>query len=274
MRILTRSRATLVPFIGICAIFALIVTAKANRTNEGDDAHRSSSLTATTTELPREQIRLDIINHSSTPFTALVAEGILTLPGDRRSIHSVRFFDSSLKPEDNTNGAGSQQFFVFFGPSTPATSHALRTVGLKAAIFADGSTWGDIKWVSMLLQRRQEALKFEQNCLDILMKAKLEAQNEQILIHSLTDAENRYSESASDVSGKQLAGLIFDEAKFLVERDTARSQTQVSFIGISHNKAGTDLAIQRMLLRIRALDEAKPAVAGSAASPPGSIRHF
>src|SRR5437879_13617837 len=102
-------------------------------------------------------VRLNVINTTNLPISALAAVGTRTLLAKPATDRSVRFFDSVLNPFGPRElGPGKTYTFNFFGPNPPP-DQLKRDVQLRAAIFADGSTWGDQEWITTLLLRRSSA---------------------------------------------------------------------------------------------------------------------
>ncbi|PYU47722.1 MAG: hypothetical protein DMG54_00285 [Acidobacteria bacterium] len=116
-------------------------------------------------------VRLNVINTTNLPISALAAVGTRTLLAKPATDRSVRFFDSVLNPFGPKELApGKNYTFNFFGPNPPP-DQLKRDVQLKAAIFADGSTWGDPEWVSTLLLRRASAYHYDSKVLKNIEQA-------------------------------------------------------------------------------------------------------
>lgn len=105
-------------------------------------------------------------NLSPSAMTAGVVVATATLPDGHVLDRPVRDFDSVLfAPVQRSVGRDEVYTFVVWGPGgfrradgTPVAVQ--RQAELKAAIFEDGTTWGDPTWIARLLGSRAEDLRF------------------------------------------------------------------------------------------------------------------
>lgn len=216
--------------------------------------------------LPQGFVALEAINHSSVPVTALAVVGERELSGPVRKISSVRFFDSTLDMfSDQPLKTDESHRFEFFGPKPPPSECHSRSVAVKAALFADGSTFGEQKWISILLQRRRLAYHFDRQALDMLMEAKVKGGADAASLFSRLDRTRSIETSrGATIVERQIAEICFDEVESIVRRPQSpegHSQPAGSVRLSLKGEDNTDRAIQRLLVRIRALKEARPSAA-------------
>lgn len=243
----------------------LIVAAGAAESTSLGAVQPGQQLLQSITSLPDGHVNLDVANVSNTAITALIAVGTRSLKNSRAVLQSVRVFDSVTDSLNERPLAGGARYrFVFFGPRPPAQKLRLRSVELKAALFANGSAWGDPTWIEKLTLRRKAAYSYENNALDILMDAKLHPEKVASLVERLKTAESESSVTARTVENRQIAHAVFGEATLLVQHaiqvrlDIAspgtRPPTQQT------GKSVADNAIDRMTERIRALTASLPSI--------------
>lgn len=155
-------------------------------------------------------IRLNITNTATVPITALAAVGTRTFVANGRTGRSVRLFDSVLNPFSRKEILPGQTYsFSFFGPNPPE-NQLKRDVEFKAAIFADGSTWGDPEWVNTLLLRRSSAYRYNAEALQLLEHAPATV-SAQALTQQLAQLEQSELTAAKTVAEKQMVEVAFEE---------------------------------------------------------------
>lgn len=109
-------------------------------------------------------VRVD--NLSVSPITAAVVVATATLPDGRVLDRAVRNIDSIIyAPTEQSVGRYQSHTFIVWGPggfrhANGASITVQRRAELKAAIFENGTTWGDPVWVARLLGARSQDLKF------------------------------------------------------------------------------------------------------------------
>lgn len=149
---------------GLALSVAILATAAVRHAN----TLVQGQIEVATEALSDGHVHLTASNQSRAAITALVAIGTRTHLPDRVTVRSVRFFDSVLSLTGSRGIAHGQSYtFNFFGPNPPP-DQLERDVQLKAAIFADGSTWGDPKWVSTLQLRRSSARRYSSEALQAI----------------------------------------------------------------------------------------------------------
>jgi hypothetical protein len=161
---------------------------------------------------------------------------------------------------------GDKFSFVMFGPKPPPEQLRDRSVLLKGAIFDDGSTWGDPKWIQMLILRRASAYRYEAEALQIVMDAKVRSMNPNTLLQRLRSTEQRRLQEAKTTPEMQMAEGVFDEVTLLIRDALAAQLNEAPLIGarsINSRKLSsyTDSAVERLTLRMQEIERAKPSVA-------------
>jgi hypothetical protein len=199
-------------------------------------------------------VHLGVLNSSGAPISALAAIGTRTLQSDGRTVKSVRFFDSVLSPFSSKQiMPGESYTFIFFGPNPPP-SQIKRDVELKAAIFTDGSTWGDREWVKILQLRRSSALRYNNRALKAIEDSTLAGTTLEDLSQGLTQLQADEMKAASTTAEKQMADFAFSEALLTLGETTTDSGPPAP-LGESTGRARS-----KLLLRINRLQAAKPPV--------------
>lgn len=96
-----------------------------------------------------------ITNRSSINVDAYVIliETIPLMKGPSR-LQTVRYVDVATNPREQTLLPGAMRRFRFAGPE-PGPKVVRTEVSLKAAIFADGTSFGESAWVDKLLEMRK-----------------------------------------------------------------------------------------------------------------------
>lgn len=200
-------------------------------------------------------VLLTVTNHSGSAVTAMVAVGTRTLLATGATVRSVRFFDSILSPLRSRSLLPEQEHtFVFFGPR-PAPDQITRKAELKAAIFADGSTWGDLTWVDTLLLRRSSALRYNTKILEMVERAVSAGASGDDLRQQLSDTEKTDLAAAQTVAEKQMVEVAYQNTLLLLQ-DPARADGSV----IPPAESGAH-ARSQLSLRISALSKSKPTLA-------------
>lgn len=135
---------------------------------------QSAPLTTGITTLPGGRVQLAITNNSAVPVTAFAVYIEWTLPGGGPKAHSVRIVDSVINyPRDREIMPGDTQRFVFGGVmrmSDRAVSPPRIT--FEAAVFADGSTFGDPGWAQRIVQDRENVYENAGRAIQELLSAR------------------------------------------------------------------------------------------------------
>jgi hypothetical protein len=99
---------------------------------------------------------------------------------------SVRYFDSVVNVDRDKQLTSYQTYtFNFFGPK-PAD--VKKEVALKAALFADGSNFGDSEWVARLIAGRNAFLHDIEDAVKILQSARTSGESREQLIQAAENA--------------------------------------------------------------------------------------
>lgn len=220
-----------------------------------------SPLSVQLIERPNGRLEVQVTNESHVPVTALLAVGTRTLRDTNRTDRSTRFFDVGLEPAGDPLGSGKSFTFRFFGPQPPPESLAVRSAELKAAIFADGSTWGDADSVQILLNRRRVAYECDADALKAAMDAKMQQSSSGALLNRLDELQNQHFSKAKSVAEKQMVEITFAESKEGVKEGVergARTTGKPDVISISDATRMADFTINRLTLRMQRIDSVKP----------------
>lgn len=201
-------------------------------------------------------VRLSVVNKSRQSVTALAAVGSRTVIESQATDRSVRFFDSALNPSKpmDLQSDGSYSF-LFFGPN-PAPESLKRDVQLKAALFADGSSWGDPDWVKVLTLRRSSAYLYQNKALRALDEGYSDGLTREAFAEKLMRLRNDEYASAKTAAEKQMADLTFAE---VLSRIGEASRN-------GHPVPISESVVQvrnRLLLRIDRLARSVPTITGS-----------
>ncbi len=166
---------------------------------------------ATVEDLPDGQTLFTVQNRSTQPITALAVEGTRTmLPPKKGSGRVVRYFDSVANlGHDSELGPYQSHTFIIFGKS-PSPSEASRDVELKAALFADGTSYGDPAWVNKL----EDGRKFLSHCLGNVsqrLNAALAAgEPSQTLVGELRQEETVQMKDAGSLDERVIANRVYE----------------------------------------------------------------
>ena len=187
-----------------------------------------SKITATPEFLPDGHVRLHIENRSRKAITALAAVGTRTPIRPGRHETSVRYFDSVLDPLLEKDLLPGQTYaFTFFGPNPPPETMR-RKVTLKAALFGDGSVWGEPEWVQRLLLRRTTAETHINNGLQILATARASGITREAIVRQAEEMSKSSYDSASTVEEKQMVQQVYREMILVLHHSTKEDGTVIS----------------------------------------------
>ena len=228
------------------------------------DEQCGSRISAKEVFLDDGRIRLEAINKSHISVTALLAVGRRAIIGSRMLLTSSKYFDSVLDPyRDEAIAPGGEHVFAFFGPHPPVSRLRIRTVELKAAIFADGSICGEPSASKVLIDRRRSAYRYESEAFQILMDEKFRSTRPERIIDRLAKLERNELVNTHDIAERQLASSIFAEVTMLIHHSSASSQPDYLSLGAAFgptSKGILDAAIKRLTRRIGELKSSQPAV--------------
>ncbi len=108
-------------------------------------------LTTRLAPLPAGRVQLTITNNSQQPITAFA---IYTVFGPQA--RSIRIVDSLInRGFDREVMPGDTQRFVFGGVVRLGVAVPPQKITLEAAVFADGSTFGDPQWIQAITRNRK-----------------------------------------------------------------------------------------------------------------------
>src|SRR5579859_1699925 len=100
---------------------------------------------------------------------------------------------------------------MFFGPNPPPDK-LRREVQLKAAIFADGTTWGEPEWVTTLLLRRSSAYQYNTKVLKTIEQASSAGISHEELTQELGQLQKDDFATAKTTVEKQMIEVAYEEA--------------------------------------------------------------
>jgi len=169
-------------------------------------------ITSNVETLPDGHVRLTAVNSSPLPITALAAVGTRTLIAKPVTVRSIRFFDSVLNPFGPREIMPNGRYSFSFSGTNPPADKIKQDIQLKAAIFADGSTWGEPEWISTLVLRRSAALKYNSEALQVIEAASSNGSTREELIGQLTQLQTEEKKAAGTAAQKQMAQFSFAEA--------------------------------------------------------------
>lgn len=192
----------------ICAAVGATISTSAQTTR--NHTVQDPRMKATVEDLPNGQTLFTIQNRSAQPITALAVVGTRAmLPPKRGSGKVVRYFDSVANlGHDSELGPYQSHTFIIFGKS-PSPSEASRDVELKAALFADGSSYGDPAWVNKL----EDGRKFLSDCVGNLSQklnaALASGEPSQTLVAELNEEEALKMKSAASLDERVIANRLY-----------------------------------------------------------------
>ena len=236
-------------------VFTLVTGALAYRKHHWVFAAGPLDLSTNIEALTDGHVQLSVVNTSNLPITALAAVGTRTLLAKPATDRSVRFFDSVLNPFGPRElGPGKTYTFNFFGPNPPP-DQLKRDVQLRAAIFADGSTWGDQEWITTLLLRRSSAHLYNAKILKTIEQTTSAGIPLQQLIQKLSALQKDDFDAAKTTAEKQMVQAAYEEALILLQSRTRANGDTASL------PEATGQTRSRLFLRVTRLEASKPPIA-------------
>jgi len=136
---------------------------------------------------------LKVHNLASSPLTGYVYTTIFDAPssdGTSRRITGVGFQDAATQPRVKPIPPGGSDEYTVRNPKPHVT--------FQAAVFADGTSFGDAAWVHRILHRRAFAAKNIEAATSIVQRAVLDGSSENEVIQELRAAEARADGEAED----------------------------------------------------------------------------
>ena len=229
----------------------------------GSAQDTKSRFLSDTQQLPRGYVKIQVVNRSDSEITGIVAVGIREMTSGGKTLRSVRFFDSTLDIfEYHALKIAEAHAFTFFGPNPPMEMLRSRSVKVEAIVFGDGSRWGDPKWIDTIFKRRRLARDFDNEALKILLEGRLNGRSAERILERIRTAAEVDRQKATDIDGKQMAVVCFEEVEAMLEHSRTPTSDGITFApSFSKQTAqSTDAAIQRLQVRIRALDNASAGI--------------
>jgi hypothetical protein len=203
---------------------------------------------------------VSVHNTSPVAITAVLVEGKRLLIDAKHPLRSVRSFDSALEPYRNRSlESGKTYDFILFGPKPDPLRLRERSAAVKAALFADGGTWGEQRWIDTLLSVRKTAYKSESQALQIMIDAKTDAPAGGAVLQKLEEAQKADKEEAESVYDRIVIGQIFKEVIGNVVTGNLEQAPVFHSLGPFTLKPATpkvDNAIRAVTVRMRSLESA------------------
>lgn len=211
-------------------------------------------LHSTTETLPNGALVVRVENLSGSSITALLAVGEATLPDGKKVFGVVQGFDSVMNSPIQQSVDPGQSHTLFIFPANPVRPlhgpplKVKREGQLKAAIFANGKTWGDPVWIARLLRARLDALEYTKDVMARLQQALSSGTPLRQLADQMHAAGRNRSAPSSYVGDKEIAGQVYGEAAGQMEACSAVHEDQK---GCVENYLGRLLAKRNRLLASR-----------------------
>jgi hypothetical protein len=149
-------------------------------TGKGNSNPQDANLTCT---------ELAITNKSRTPITAWVATTETDLPGARHNPMGIGIRSSDSVPRDNPNDpqiVPRDTHRVILGNKT--------RVDFRAAVFSDGSVFGDPDWVKRIIQNRRQVCQATATALQKLRAARETGTAREQLVREFRELERQEQE--------------------------------------------------------------------------------
>ena len=156
------------------------------------------------------RVRLIVKNQYSKPVTALLAVGKRQMINGSGADSSLRFFDCVINNHYQEVAPGAAYTFTFFGPR-PAPDQVHAEVQLKAALFADGSAWGDPQWVAKLQHRREVNLAYLHAALALLNAGQQEGADRTAIVKEIRSEESAKLAAVHDFDEQRLIRVIYED---------------------------------------------------------------
>ncbi len=159
-----------------------------DRSNGGSSSE--APLDVKTTSLPDGWIEISITNLSNQAVTAFVLFSEHTpLVSTVRYYYTIKWVDSIFSPHDRPIMPNETQRFKYGGPN-PGPDRVRTEVSLKAAVFADGTAFGDPVWGDRLIQGRKSLFEHFGKAIQALQLARARSASREELIRTFTETES------------------------------------------------------------------------------------
>jgi hypothetical protein len=167
----------------------------------------------------------------------------------------VRYVDSVFNSNDRPLMRGDTQNFTFGGPGPDGTQAWRVDLEVKAAIFADGSTFGDPEWVKRLVDSRRFLYRHLQAALEALQSARGTAVTDSNLVQQFQDRKMAaMTASAGDREEGRAIRVVYGTIGVNLERTTMLDGTPAPL------DVRIDAITQLLLQKRQLLLSSKPSV--------------
>lgn len=202
---------------------------------------------------------LIVQNNSKTLITGLLAVGAQDTPGKGR-VTALRVFDSVINaPHDRPIEPYQSYTFVLFGPSP--RSQAKTTASLKAAIFSDGSTWGETSYMQRLLRLRRLTYEYTKKAVQTVESATRNGISCDQLAQEADQTARSKMQEAADVDEKQIAENVLSNISVFI-RANARNCGSTT-----RSDRVFDILLGRLLLKETSLLHSRPPILPPSGKP-------
>ena len=193
----------------LCSALGATIPSSAQTTR--DHTLPDARIKVTVEDLPDGRTLFTVQNRSPQPITALALEAKRTLlPPKKGSGRSVRYFDSVANlGHDSELTPYQSHTFVIFGKS-PSLSEASRDVELRAALLADGTSYGDPAWVNKLVDGRTFLSHCLGNVSQELNAGLAGGEPAQSLVGELRQEEAAQMKSAGSLDERVIANRVYE----------------------------------------------------------------
>jgi hypothetical protein len=173
-------------------------------------------------------------NHSSQPITAYVYEVSFFSSG--RKVTGEHFRDSVMFKMEKAVMPDGEQASYEGGPGITDVQ-----LGLRAAVFADGTTFGDPVWVERILRRRQYALEEIDRGLAALARAQTANADLGVLAQEIeSDRTRRLAAVTSDLDQEMMIRRFSNWLLHNINIGRAQGESSVATIQ-RHLRMATDV---------------------------------
>lgn len=243
---------------GLLFSIALLFAGTCSVAASGADDPRLNVTTETTSD---GHVLFKVENLSVQPITAMVLLVTHTFPANPgRSGQSLRYFDSLIS-SDTERDLTQYQTHTFTLPkiSGPHAAGVRSEPALKAAIFADGSSYGDPEWVNRLILGRKAASRDLEDAIKMLQSAKASGASGEALAKGVADAKSAKVKEAQVPEERMAAGQVYDTITWSLKSDTTRGPSA----GALSVAARIDELVSRFRRQQQQLSNSKPSVAAN-----------
>lgn len=205
--------------------------------------------------LPDGYVEIAITNHSKQPITALVLTSEhFPLVNTVKHFTTIRWVDSIFSLTDRPLMPNDTQAFKYGGPN-PGPDRMRVEIKLEAAIFEDGSTFGDPTWIERLTEGRRFLYEHLGTALKVLQAAQQTGDSREQLIQAFGEREQTRLAAARSREDERAIRTVFGTVRANLEQGTAPGGTPIAV------DRTIQAVIQQFLQRRQRLLASKPAVA-------------